>query len=90
MGDGDENADFDKIFADDKFSKREKKGHLLLQLQKTYKGDDRFQLDKNFDINEVDKLPKNLIGSLSSKEYQELIYEKRHKKPAKEDDQAIT
>ena len=23
---------FDKIFADDKFSKREKKGHLLLQL----------------------------------------------------------
>lgn len=34
--------DFDKIFADDKFSKREKKGHLLLQLQKTYKGDDRF------------------------------------------------
>ena len=34
--------DFEKIFAEDKFSKREKKGHLLLQLQKTYKGDDRF------------------------------------------------
>ena len=34
--------DFDKIFAEDKFSKREKKGHLLLQLQKTYKGDERF------------------------------------------------
>ena len=24
--------DFEKIFAEDKFSKREKKGHLLLQL----------------------------------------------------------
>ena len=34
--------DFEKIFAEDKFSKREKKGHLLLQLQKTYKGDERF------------------------------------------------
>ena len=34
--------DFAKIFAEDKFSKREKKGHLLLQLQKTYKGDERF------------------------------------------------
>ena len=34
--------DFEKLFAEDKFSKREKKGHLLLQLQKTYKGDERF------------------------------------------------
>ena len=34
--------DFEKIFAEDKFSKRGKKGHLLLQLQKTYKGDERF------------------------------------------------
>ena len=34
--------DFEKLFAEDKFSKRDKKGHLLLQLQKTYKGDERF------------------------------------------------
>ena len=34
--------DLGSLFAVDKFSKREKKGHLLLQLQKTYKGDERF------------------------------------------------
>lgn len=34
--------DLGHLFAADKFSKREKKGHLLLQLQKTYKGDERF------------------------------------------------
>lgn len=47
----------DKIFADDKFSKRDRKGHLLLQLQKTYKGDDRFKLDKDFEADDAKQLP---------------------------------
>ena len=34
--------DFDTLFAVDKFSKKEKKSQLLLQLQKSYKGDQRF------------------------------------------------
>lgn len=50
-------VDYDKVFADDKFSKREKKGHLLLQLQKTYKGDDRFMLNKDFTADDTKQLP---------------------------------
>ena len=76
---------FDKIFADDKFSKREKKGHLLLQLQKTYKGDDRFKLDKDFEADDTKKLPSNMLGSLSTREYQDLITMK--KKPKTTDDE---
>lgn len=72
--DGDKKSlNFNKIFADDKFSKREKKGHLLLQLQKTYKGDDRFKLDKDFVADDAKKLPSNMIGALSSREYQDLM-----------------
>ena len=39
MGDDPEGdkQNIDEIFAANKFSKREKKGHLLLQLQRTYK-----------------------------------------------------
>ena len=61
--------DFDKLFAEDKFSKREKKGHLLLQLQKSYKGDDRFQLDKDFAVDDTKKLTSTMLGALSTKEY---------------------
>ena len=61
--------DFNQIFADDKFSKREKKGHLLLQLQKTYKGDERFMLNKDFIADDAEKLPQNMLGALSSREY---------------------
>ena len=61
--------DFNQIFADDKFSKREKKGHLLLQLQKTYKGDERFMLNKDFTADDAKKLPQNMLGALSSREY---------------------
>ena len=71
-----ESADFDKVFADDKFSKREKKGHLLLQLQKTYKGDERFMLDKDFTADDAKKLPQNMIGALSTREYKDLIAKK--------------
>ena len=40
-----------------------KKGHLLLQLQKTYKGDDRFKLaeDSGFDIDLKDKDAKKVL-----------------------------
>lgn len=87
MGEGEDKADFDKIFADDKFSKREKKGHLLLQLQKTYLGDDRFKLDKDFGVEDedVDKLPKNLLGALSTKETQDLITDKKQRHHTKGD-----
>jgi len=54
-------------------------------LQKTYKGDDRFKLDKDFGVEDedVDKLPKNLLGALSTKETQDLITDKRLKKHSK-------
>ena len=55
--DGDRETDFDKLFAVDKFSKKEKKSQLLLQLQKSYKGDDRFQLNKDFAVDDLDRLP---------------------------------
>ena len=71
--------DFDKIFAEDKFSKRDKKSQLLLQLQKTYKGDDRFLLNKDFAADDTDKLPSNMLGALSTREYQDLIASKPKK-----------
>ena len=77
--------DLGSLFAVDKFSKREKKGHLLLQLQKTYKGDERFQLNKDFVADDTDKLPQNLLGSLSSREYQDLIAAKKNKKTNEND-----
>ena len=74
----------DRVFAAEKFSKREKKGHLLLQLQKTYMGDDRFKLDKEFEADEIDKLPSNLLGSLSTRERQDLLLSKKSKSQKKE------
>ena len=66
----------DTINAFDKSQYEGKKGHLLLQLQKTYKGDDRFQLagDKDFDIDLHDaaktkkQLPQAMLGALSKRE----------------------
>ena len=40
--------DIDAAFSIDKFSKGNKKSHLLLQLQKTYRDDDRFKLNRDF------------------------------------------
>ena len=85
-GEDDRNAkskgreDFDKIFADDKFSKREKKGHMLLQLQKTYKGDARFKLNKDYDVDQLKHLPSSMLGSLSTREYQDFITAKKQTK----------
>ena len=72
---------FNKIFAHDKFSKRAKKGHLKFLMQNTYGGDDRFNIeDKAFDVDEVKKLPSNLLGRMSTREIQDLITEKSKKK----------
>ena len=89
MGDDPEGdkQNIDEIFAANKFSKREKKGHLLLQLQRTYKGDDRFKLNAEFEADDVKQLPSNMLGALSSKEYQDLIAKK---KPKKDDEQPAT
>jgi len=69
-----------KLFDQDKYEGS--KGHLLLQLQKTFKGDDRFQLDKDFAIDKKQKknLPSNLFGSLSKREEDELFKEKSTKR----------
>ena len=40
--------DIANAFALDKFSKKGAKSHILLQLQKSYKDDDRFKLNKEF------------------------------------------
>lgn len=47
-----------------------KEGHLLLQLQKTYQGDDRFHLNKDFDIDLKRKkdLPQSMLGAMSKRE----------------------
>lgn len=37
---------WDRVFNKDKFDQGGK-GHMLLQLQKSYKGDDRFRLDED-------------------------------------------
>lgn len=61
LGLDDETDVFEKKALDKKFKKNiydSKKGKILLDLQKTFKGDDRFHLDKSFknDI-EFEKLP---------------------------------
>lgn len=81
---GDSNSDGEENFQD-RFSKEEfegDKGHLRLQLQKTYKGDDRFKLDKNFTVETRSKhhLPDDLYGSLSKLERERLFKEKQNKK----------
>ena len=69
-----EESDYNDVF--DKSQYEGKKGHLLLQLQKSFKGDERFQLQasKDFDVNlkEMSKqrkqLPSTLLGALSKRE----------------------
>ena len=60
QGDKDE-ENYDQVF--EKTQYEGKKGHLLLQLQKTYKGDDRFKLaeDSGFDIDLKDKDAKKVL-----------------------------
>lgn len=60
------------------------KGHLRLLLQKSYKGDDRFKLDKSFKI-DTDKslMPENLLGAISKHEKDSLFQKPASKaKPA--------
>ena len=47
-------------------------------------GDDRFKLDKEFEADEIDKLPSNLLGSLSTRERQDLLLSKKSKSQKKE------
>ena len=84
---------WNNVFAKEKFDDGGK-GHMLLQLQKSYKGDDRFKLDADdgFQVNPVkDKglfggkvqLPETMLGSLSKREqdvYREAIHGKRRRK----------
>lgn len=78
--DNEEEEDYSKAF--DKGQFEGKKGHLLLQLQKSYKGDDRFQLTKSgdFDIDlsnakkTMKQLPQTMLGALSKRE-EELLKE---------------
>ena len=65
--------DIDNAFAVDKFSKKGNKSHILLQLQKSYKDDDRFKLNKTFTDIDTTKLPQSMINALSSKEYDDLV-----------------
>ena len=77
--------DYNKVF--EKTQYEGKQGHLLLQLQKTYKGDDRFKLDKdNFDIDMKEavahrkSLPQAMLGALSKREEDLLNEEGKSKK----------
>lgn len=68
---GDPNSDYSDAFDKEQYEGR--KGHLLLQLQKSYKGDDRFQLgvSRDFDVDTVAKkrfLPQSMLGNLSKRE----------------------
>lgn len=51
------------------------RGHLRLQLQKTYKGDERFKLDENFKVDKSDAklMPQEMFGAMSKKEKEELF-----------------
>ena len=66
-------ANYDSVFEKQRYEGT--KGHLLLQLQKSYKGDERFQLkDDDFDIdlgkNKDPKkvLPQGMLDALTKKE----------------------
>jgi hypothetical protein len=72
---------WDRVFNKDKFDQGGK-GHMLLQLQKSYKGDDRFRLDEDegFAVNPLkDKgvggkiqLPEAMLGQLTKREREAL------------------
>lgn len=62
------------------------RGHLRLQLQKTYGGDDRFKLDENFKVDKSDAklMPSDMFGAMSKKEKDELFKAKTMKSERKE------
>ena len=63
-------------FAVDKFSKKAAKSQILLQLQRSYKDDDRFKLNREFSDIDTTKLPQSMINALTSKEYDDLVRNK--------------
>ena len=80
--------DYSRAF--DKSQYEGKKGHLLLQLQKSFKGDERFQLTTSADFNISFKdmkmtrkqLPQTMLGALSKRE-EELLKVGDEEKPKK-------
>lgn len=68
---------------DSRFHKKELEGvsgHMLLQMKKGYKGDDRFQLDDRFagDINFAhQKLSNNVLGAMSKLETNQMLEKKK-------------
>mmetsp|Transcript_27030 Transcript_27030/g.41169 ORF Transcript_27030/g.41169 Transcript_27030/m.41169 type:complete len:121 (+) Transcript_27030:1-363(+) len=76
MGDDedDQSQQEDAGFAQDRFEGLD--GHMRLQLQKTYGGDDRFKLTEDFDVSLKDAnkshthVPDNMLGALSKTEFQ--------------------
>ena len=63
-------------FGQERFEGRE--GHRRMQLEKTFKGDDRFKLTNEFDVSIRDaekvraNLPDTMIGAMSKKELEDL------------------
>lgn len=76
---GDDLQDWGAVFHKDKFDQGGK-GHMLLQLQKSYRGDDRFRLDQDEFVVNPDKdrgfgkasLPDTMLGALSKREREAL------------------
>ena len=55
------------------------KGHMRLQLQKTYEGDERFKLTGDFHVDKKAKLPEKMIGGMSRMERDQLLTEHKTK-----------
>jgi hypothetical protein len=78
MGDSEEERDHD--FSQTRFEGRD--GHLRLQLEKTYKGDDRFKLTEDFDVSFADAnrskrhVPDIMMGGMSKREIESLFKSK--------------
>jgi hypothetical protein len=77
-------SDSDDRSAQDAFSKEQfegSKGHMRLQLQKTYQGDERFKLDKSFNVSKNQKLlPDQMKGAMSKRE-RDLLFAPTTSKP---------
>ena len=88
-------SDSDDQSAQDAFSKEQfegSKGHMRLQLQKTYQGDERFKLDKSFNVSKNQKLlPDQMKGAMSNRE-RDLLFAPTAPKPeeaAKSEDEDV-
>ena len=69
----DDDSDHASKFQKDYFEGE--RGHLRLQLQKTYKGDERFKLDEGFRVDKSDSklMPADMFGAMSKREKESLF-----------------